>query len=203
MDFGCGSKPYKSLFTVDEYIGVDFAGEGHSHENEQIDVFYDGKHLPFPDEKFDSVFSSEVFEHVFNLPEILLEINRVMKPGARLLFTCPFFWNLHETPNDFARYTPYALNHILKEAGFKVLHQEQTGNSVLCLTQLFLLYFYTHFASKIKNRWLKRILLILVSTPVNLWGLLWSALLPHGKDMYFNNVVLAQKIQADPQLTKQ
>ena len=48
MDFGCGSKPYKSLFNVNEYVGVDFQGQGHSHENEQIDVFYDGVLLPFP-----------------------------------------------------------------------------------------------------------------------------------------------------------
>ena len=90
MDFGCGSKPYKSLFDVKEYIGVDFNGEGHSHENEQIDVFYDGKKLPFPDNYFDSVFSTEVFEHVFNLEEIIPEIKRVMKPGAKILVTCPF-----------------------------------------------------------------------------------------------------------------
>ena len=53
MDFGCGSKPYKSLFNVEEYLGVDYYNEGHPHENEQIDVFYDGKNLPFPDNYFD------------------------------------------------------------------------------------------------------------------------------------------------------
>ena len=30
LDFGCGQKPYKSLFTnVSEYIGLDFENEGH------------------------------------------------------------------------------------------------------------------------------------------------------------------------------
>ena len=87
MDFGCGSKPYKSLFNVNEYVGVDYQGQGHSHENEQIDVFYDGVSLPFPDNYFDSVFSTEVFEHVFNLEEMILEIKRVMKPGAKILVT--------------------------------------------------------------------------------------------------------------------
>ena len=70
MDFGCGSKPYKSLFNVNEYVGVDYHGQGHSHVNEQIDVFYDGVLLPFPDNYFDSVFSTEVFEHVFNLENL-------------------------------------------------------------------------------------------------------------------------------------
>ena len=40
LDFGCGSKPYSSLFKVDEYNGVDFENEGHPHDNEQIDIFF-------------------------------------------------------------------------------------------------------------------------------------------------------------------
>src|SRR6266480_3519820 len=52
MDFGCGKKPYRSLFQVDEYVGVDYASEGHPHKDEPVDVFYDGKILPFPDSYF-------------------------------------------------------------------------------------------------------------------------------------------------------
>src|SRR5271170_7274206 len=65
MDFGCGTKPYRILFDVREYIGIDYENPGHPHLNEQIDVFYDGKHIPFADESFDSIFSSEVLEHLF------------------------------------------------------------------------------------------------------------------------------------------
>ena len=93
LDFGCGSKPYQSLFiNASEYIGLDYEGEGHSHKDEQVDVLYDGRHIPFPDNSFDSVFSSEVMEHLFNPDEMLPEINRVMKPGAKILITCPFVW---------------------------------------------------------------------------------------------------------------
>ncbi len=52
MDFGCSSKPYASLFKVDEYVGVDYDNEGHPHQNEEIDVFYNGKELPSLDEYF-------------------------------------------------------------------------------------------------------------------------------------------------------
>ena len=98
MDFGCGTKPYRTFFQVEEYVGVDFENPGHPHDNEQIDIFYDGKNIPLPDGYFDSVLSSEVFEHVFNIDEVLAEINRVMKSDGKLLITCPFAWNEHEVP---------------------------------------------------------------------------------------------------------
>jgi hypothetical protein len=66
LDFGCVSKTYKKYFShTDAYIGLDIEQSGHLHTNEQIDVFYDGKKIPFEENYFDSVFSSEVFEHVF------------------------------------------------------------------------------------------------------------------------------------------
>lgn len=198
MDFGCGQKPYRDLFSnVSEYIGVDFEGEGHSHENEQIDVFYDGKTIPFPDNSFDSVLSTEVFEHIFNLEDVLNEINRVMKPGGRLLITCPFFWGLHEVPVDFARYTPYALKSILEKKGFKILALEKSGNSISTISQLKILdgpprlfnnkitrllglgqlsdliyTLYKNITSNLKNR---------------------SHLYNNNSAIYLNNVVLAEK----------
>ena len=58
LDFGCGRKPYEDLFTVNEYIGVDMESTGHDHTNSKVDVFYDGKHLPFDDNTFDSLFAA-------------------------------------------------------------------------------------------------------------------------------------------------
>ena len=136
LDFGCGSKPYKSLFNVSSYVGLDFQGDGHSHENEQIDVYYDGKTIPFPDNHFDCVFSTEVFEHVFNLDVVLTEINRVMKKDSLILITCPFAICEHEVPNDFARYSSYALKHIMEQNDFEVVHFEKLGNSIEAITQL-------------------------------------------------------------------
>ena len=61
LDFGCGSKPYKDLFVnVSEYIGLDYENPGHSHENEVIDVYYNGKEMPFPSEHFDCLLSTQV-----------------------------------------------------------------------------------------------------------------------------------------------
>jgi len=53
--------------------------------------------LPFPDGRFDCVVCAEVFEHLRVDPLLVLsEINRVMGPAGRLLFTTP---NLYAAQN--------------------------------------------------------------------------------------------------------
>src|SRR5450432_2552460 len=141
LDFGCGAKPYKSLFNhVSEYIGVDYNSEGHTHNNEKIDFYYDGITLPFENESFDCLFSSEVFEHVFNLPQILPEINRVLKPGAKLLITCPFAWEEHEIPVDYARYTRFALTDMLAKNNFRTVTIDKSGDYRTALHQMKIVY---------------------------------------------------------------
>lgn len=195
MDLGCGSKPYRSLFNVQEYIGVDFENPGHPHLNEQIDVFYDGKQLPFPDERFDAAFSSEVFEHVFNLDEVLKELNRVLVNGGLVLVTCPFAICEHEVPNDFARYSSFGLRSLMQRHGFEVVEQEKTGNSVETVFQLWIMYIHQHI-----NPWFKNIPVLrsafrlFTYTGLNILALLFSRLLPDRKDLYLNNVVLCKKI---------
>lgn len=53
MDVGCGSKPYRELFDVDEYIGIDIEVSGHNHSSSNIDKFYDGKVIPFENNALD------------------------------------------------------------------------------------------------------------------------------------------------------
>ena len=45
-------------------------------------VSTDDYRLPFPDAHFDFCFSDQVMEHVFNLPIVMQEIVRVLRPGA-------------------------------------------------------------------------------------------------------------------------
>jgi SAM-dependent methyltransferase len=127
LDFGCGIKPYQSLFNVDEYIGVDYAGEGETYSKSEVDFIYDGNTLPFANETFDGIFSSEVAEHVFNLPQIFIELNRVLKADGSILITCPFSMPEHEVPNDFARYTSFAVKDLLEKSGFKIIEYRKTG----------------------------------------------------------------------------
>jgi SAM-dependent methyltransferase len=194
LDFGCGAKPYQSFFTVDEYIGVDFENEGHSHDYEDIDVFYDGKTIPFPDQHFDSILTTEVFEHVFNLPELLTELNRVLKPGGMMLVTCPFVWNEHEVPNDYARYSRFAMEDLLTKNGFTVQAIEKSGNFIVTLFQLYCLYFFQTFYFRLNKFFLLRWFmdLFFIALP-NITGLVLNKILPKNDSLYLNNVILAYR----------
>lgn len=198
LDFGCGSKPYQSLFlNVTKYVGLDYDGEGHSHTNEAIDVLYDGKHIPFPDESFDSVFSSEVFEHLFNLEEIIPEINRVMKAGGKILVTCPFVWNEHEIPVDYARYTQFALKHLFEKNGFSILTQDKSGDFLMAIHQMRMVYFNDHFIPGIpllgKIKFFRTNIPPLINPVLNAWFSFKQWILPKRQDLYLNNIILAQK----------
>jgi SAM-dependent methyltransferase len=199
LDFGCGEKPYQFLFSdVKEYIGVDFEGEGHSHKDENIDVFYDGRNLPFPEAYFDSVFSSEVFEHLFNPEELLPEIRRVMKKGAKIFITCPFVWNEHEVPVDYARYTQFALKHLFEKHGFKILVQDKAGDFMSAIYQMRVLYFSEHFLPSIpllgKLKFIVTNIRPVTVLVLNAWFACWHAVLPKRNDLYLNNILLAEKL---------
>lgn len=195
MDFGCGSKPYRSLFNAEQYIGVDFENPGHPHVNEQIDVFYDGKSIPFGNAHFDAIFCSEVFEHIFNLHEILPELNRVLKPGGKMLLTCPFAICEHEVPHDFARYSSFGIKHLLEQNGFRIISQEKTGNSTETVFQLWIMYIHQHITPVVRKIPIVRsVFRFITYTTLNCCAVLLSTILPEGKDLYLNNVVLCEKL---------
>ena len=191
LDFGCGRIPYEQLFTVDEYIGIDMEQTGHEHTLSKVDVYYDGKTIPFPNEHFDSIFCSEVFEHIFNLDEVIPEIKRVLKRGGQILVTVPLCWNEHETPYDFGRYTSFGIKHVMEKHGFEATEVRKSGNFFLVNIQLWALYF--HNTIQLKNKMAAFVLRMLFIIPINLIGLILSPLFPRNDSLYFNNIVLARK----------
>lgn len=50
---------------------------------------YDGRNIPFPDSSFDVVYSSNVLEHVRDLPYLEAEMKRVLKPGGYCVHVMP------------------------------------------------------------------------------------------------------------------
>jgi SAM-dependent methyltransferase len=195
IDVGCGTKPYKDQFiNVTEYVGLDIEVSGNSDSKSMVDIFYDGKTIPFKNESIDCVFSSEVFEHIFNLEEIIVEVNRVLRKDGLLLATCPFLWPEHEVPYDFARYTSFAIQNLLERNGFEVVNFQKTGNFFIAVLQLQALYLY-FFINKIP--FINKFFFIIFISPIFIFGSAINKILPKfmkRKDLYLNNVILAKKI---------
>lgn len=123
LDFGCGSMEYKKILrNTKTYIGLDIEGaEDNGFIGKGKVTYYDGLHIPFENEKFDSVLAIEVFEHVEQLKDILKELNRVMKEDGLMLFTVPMSFPLHLEPWDFRRFTKYGIKKMLLESGFEIV----------------------------------------------------------------------------------
>lgn len=190
LDVGCGTKPYQSLFDVDEYVGLDIESEN-SRKRAIADYFYDGISFPFPDEKFDAVLCNQVLEHVFNPDQFLGEINRVMKPSAKMVLTVPFVWDEHEQPYDYARYSSFGLKALFERNGFRVLQHEKLGADVSTLFQLINAYLY-----KISEGWNKYARLGFTLSAmglVNFLGLMLRFILPKNPDLFLDHVVLVEK----------
>jgi ubiquinone/menaquinone biosynthesis C-methylase UbiE len=192
LDFGCGTKPYKKLFVnVKEYIGVDYKIEGRGESQKEVDVYYDGKVIPFENERFDSLLCTEVLEHVFNIDELLQEFNRVLKKNGTLLITTPFMWEEHEMPYDFARYTTPALVHLYTKNGFRIIKNYKTGNYIEVVFQFNLNYIKNILPN---NKIVRQFFLLPFIIIFNFFGVLFSLILPTDKTAYFNNVFVLEKI---------
>jgi len=148
LDVGCSERPYSELFApyVTRYVGLDYPPALLDKQPElwaildrmkgAVDVFGDGRRLPFADESFQTVLSAEVLEHVMSPSALLQEMARVLKPGGRLLVTVPFIQPLHEMPSDFFRYTPFSLRNLVEQSGLVVERLEARGNFALAIGSL-------------------------------------------------------------------
>lgn len=190
LDIGCGSAPYRALFDVEYYWGVDIIKFGDCI-NVRCDVSYDGQKLPFRDSSVDFAVMSEVLEHVFEPHHLLSEIYRVLKPNGMLLVTVPFVWDEHEQPYDFGRYTSYGIKYILENNRFIVDIHRKNGCYINTLTQMISSYIYTLF-----NRFrfpLPALAHIFLCAPILLCGEILSKVLPENRNLYLDNVVMARK----------
>ncbi|MFD1064137.1 class I SAM-dependent methyltransferase [Winogradskyella litorisediminis] len=140
LDVGCGKMPYRDFILsnseVEVYTGLDIETAIIYDDKIKPDFFWDGKEMPFEDNKFDCAICTEVLEHCFE-PELLLnEAFRVLKPGGTFFFTVPFLWSLHETPFDAYRYTPFALEHHFGNTGFNIKQINALGGWHASMAQM-------------------------------------------------------------------
>jgi SAM-dependent methyltransferase len=84
----------------------------------------DARRLPFADDSFDLVLSSDAWEHIEEDDQVAAESFRVLRPGGRLLVMVPAgmdLWSGHDTAlGHVRRYEKDQLVALVQGAGFKV-----------------------------------------------------------------------------------
>lgn len=139
LDVGCGFMPYRKLIEanpkVEKYVGMDLSKPTYYAQIEP-DLKWDGEKIPLESESVESVMATEFLEHYAQPAEILREIRRVMKPNSKIFATVPFVWNLHEVPYDEYRYTPFSLERLFREAGFRSIEIKALGGWNRALAQM-------------------------------------------------------------------
>jgi SAM-dependent methyltransferase len=142
LDVGCGNSPYKYLLNSKktEYFGIDIQdSENFGYDNANI-IHYDGKIIPFENEKFDAFICTEVLEHVADPTVLISEIHRTLKPGGQGIITIPWSARFHYKPYDYHRYTPSMLQLLFKQFhGFSIITRG-TDVSVI-VSKIIVLYF--------------------------------------------------------------
>ena len=171
VDYGCGCKPYQSLFNhATRYIGIDFGIQG----PDTFEPNPDGS-IPLDADSADVMISTQVLEHIPNVQQYLNECVRVLRPNGRLLVSTHGIWPYHPGPHndDFYRWTGAGLRREIELAGLKVVAMHEECRGSLCLAQQFLALFDPASA---RNR-LFRLMLGVVSLMINsvMVSLAWIA----------------------------
>jgi SAM-dependent methyltransferase len=88
-----------------DVTAIDLAGS----QYEPLRVFpvmdYDGRSIPFPDHSFDVIYSSHVVMHIVDTEQFHQEVQRVLKPGGRVV---------HVVPTSAWRFWTFALHYPAK-----------------------------------------------------------------------------------------
>ena len=87
LDVWCGTQPYRDLLPPHlRYVSLDVTDEFGAP-----DVLSD-EFLPFPDDSFDLVLSTEAFYYHPDPEHAVRELRRVLRPGGTVVLTVPLVW---------------------------------------------------------------------------------------------------------------
>ncbi len=128
LDIGCGNIPYVSYFPNSVTIDVS--------RLRKPEILADAHFLPFRNKSFDVILCTEGLEHFKEPEKAIDEMERVLLGGGKLVLTTRFIFPLHDTPDDYYRFTKYGLRHLLRNWRIAEIEEEtSTIGSIAVLLQ--------------------------------------------------------------------
>jgi SAM-dependent methyltransferase len=136
LDAGAGECVYKKFFFHADYVSQDLCIGDKDWDFSPIDIKSDIYGIPVENESFDFILSMEVLEHLRYPDRAFREFSRILKPGGKLFLVCPLTWAEHQKPNDYFRYTKFALRSLANENGLEVAEMKKQGGRFAVLNML-------------------------------------------------------------------
>ena len=132
LDIGAGDQPYKKYFAgANEYLTTNTKRHYKTEGLNRIEKFTtywieDGKVLPVEDNSLDGVACFQVLSVIDKPQDFFSEINRVLKPGGKLLLSSDFIYP-EWSAEDRYRHTAFNLRQLSGINGFHVESVESFG----------------------------------------------------------------------------
>lgn len=129
LDAGAGPARYRDYFFHCDYKTQDFCQyHGPEWNYGEIDYVCDMTEIPVPDESFDVILCTEVFEHVPEPIKVIEEFSRILKQGGKLLLSAPLGCGIHQAPYIYyGGYTPFWYERFLPMYGFEDMRISPNG----------------------------------------------------------------------------
>jgi ubiquinone/menaquinone biosynthesis C-methylase UbiE len=139
LDAGAGEQQYKKFCGHLDYVSQDFAQYDPNKLNNglqmpawdygKLDIVSDITAIPEPNESFDVILCTEVFEHIPDPISAIKEFSRLLKSNGTLIITAPFCSMTHFAPYHFySGFNSYFYEKHLLENNFKINYFDKNGN---------------------------------------------------------------------------
>jgi SAM-dependent methyltransferase len=181
LDLGAGRAKYKDIIRekCSSYTALDlFPGPG-------IDIVSDVHRTPCEDASFDTVYCTQVLEHVPRPWVVAQEIRRILKPNGVCVVTAPFLQASHADPDDYFRYTIAGLESLFGEPDFEILESGSQGRLYSILVDFIRMVSFNVYEKPKPYTW--RLVRMLISL-----GSILDRMCSN-KIIYMNSYVIARK----------
>lgn len=118
VDIGSGGSSYGRFFPNRISVDID--------PKRKPDIVASAYDLPFKDGSVEAVLSTDVFEHLKDPVKAVSEMKRILKSGGKVIFVTRFIFPIHDSPNDFWRFTRYGIMELFKDFEILELESETT-----------------------------------------------------------------------------
>ncbi len=145
LDIGAGDQPYRKYFSAaGKYLTTNTKRHYSEKDIASLDTLTtywieDGKALPVADNSLDGVACFQVLSVIASPENFFKEINRVLKPGGKVVLTTDFLYPVWSS-EDTLRHTSFGLKELCKTSGFKKAEVESFGGFGSMMYSLFMRY---------------------------------------------------------------